>query len=122
VLLVDDEPEVCRVIADILRDLGHTVLGAGGGREALRRLSAEGPVDVVLTDLGMPEMTGWDVARAVKAHSPTLPVGLITGWGIEVVAKPENPGLADFVLTKPVTERTLRAALATVVANEKRRS
>jgi GAF domain-containing protein/ActR/RegA family two-component response regulator len=122
VLLVDDEPEVCRVIADILRDLGHTVLGAGGGREALRRLSAEGPVDVVLTDLGMPEMTGWDVARAVKAHSPTLPVGLITGWGTEVVAKPENAGLADFVLAKPVTERTLRAALATVVANEKRPS
>ncbi len=121
VLLIDDEPEVCRVIADLLRELGHTVVTAGGGREALSMLSGGEPLDVVLTDLGMPDMTGWDVVRAVKAQHPTLPVGLMTGWGTEVLVKPEAPGQANFILTKPITVKALGAALAAAVPSGEKR-
>lgn len=84
VLLIDDQPEVRAGLADLLRADGHGVLEAGDGPEALARLEAGEEVDVVLTDLGMPGMTGRDVARAIRARWPGLRVGLVTGWTDEV--------------------------------------
>jgi CheY-like chemotaxis protein len=69
-----------------------------------------------LSDLGMPGMTGWEVARAVKARRTDLPVVLITGWGENPERSPSDRGTADLVIAKPVTSGSLRAALARVVA------
>ena len=80
VLVVDDEPEVRSMLADMLATSGHTTFQAAGGKEALAWLDAGQPVDLVLTDLGMPAMTGADVARAVRARWPLLRIGLMTGW------------------------------------------
>jgi len=59
----------------------------------------------------MPEMTGWDVTREVKARRPDLPIGLITGWGEQQLTGDERSRVS-FVLTKPVELPTLRDALA----------
>src|SRR5713101_1420668 len=67
VLIVDDEPEVRSALADMLGIAGHTAFQAAGGREALAWLDAGQPVDLVLTDLGMPGMMGSEVAERVKA-------------------------------------------------------
>ena len=67
------------LVADVLTGLGHSVTVAGGGREGLARFET-GRYDLVLTDLGMPDFNGWDVARAVKAARPDVPVLLLTGW------------------------------------------
>jgi GAF domain-containing protein/ActR/RegA family two-component response regulator len=108
VLVIDDEAPVRELVADVLTARGHAVSVAAGGREGLVRFAA-GQYDVVLTDLGMPDMTGWEVTRAVKAERPATPVLLLTGWG-EMVEPP--PGvLVDGVVTKPFDVTRLAAAV-----------
>jgi len=114
ILLVDDEPTVREALADTLVEDGHDVVQAPSGPEALARLGDGTPVDLVLTDLGMPEMTGWDVARAVRQRWPGLPIGLVTGWAVALEMSEEERRGVDFVLAKPYTVETLRSALATV--------
>ena len=101
ILLVDDEPHVRATIAEMLRSAGHTVTEAEGPVVGLTRL-ADNPVDLVLTDLGMPEMSGIEFAHAIKETMPTLPVVLLTGWGNRSIGKDVVRGVVDAVLGKPV--------------------
>jgi len=114
ILLVDDEDEVLRALAEMLASEGHTVLAAADAAEALRRLDTDAGIELVVTDLVMPALTGWELAAAVKARRPTLPVGVITGWG----DLPDSPvgghAAVDFVLSKPVTLDALHEAIARV--------
>ena len=114
ILLVDDEPTVREALADTLVEDGHAVVQAPSGPEALARLGEGTPVDLVFTDLGMPEMTGWDVARAIRQRWPGLPVVLVTGWAVALEMSDEEKRGVDFVLAKPYTVETLRSALAAV--------
>lgn len=113
VLLVDDEPEVRSALADVLSMSGHTAFQAAGGREALAWLEAGQPVDLVLTDLGMPGMTGTDLARAVRARWPHLRVGLMTGWDETEAPVGEASAVVDFVIAKPFKLSALLSAYAT---------
>ena len=88
-------------LASLLRAAGHLVTEADGGAagtDLLRRTR----LDLVLTDLGMPDVTGWDVARAAKSQAARLPVILLTGWGEHGAVEPPASGLVDRVLGKPV--------------------
>ncbi len=114
ILLIDDEPAVRRALAEAFAVLGHAVIESGGGREGLDRLERGQQVDVVITDLGMPGMTGWDVASTVGMRWPDLPVGLVTGWASGSALSPEEVGRVAFVIAKPYTLDALGAALATV--------
>jgi CheY-like chemotaxis protein len=111
VLVVDDEPTVRQTLADLLRAAGHTVIEAESGAAGLGALQSS-PVDLVLSDLGMPEMTGWDVARAIKATTPATPVILLTGWGDQLVGEAGGREAVDRVLGKPVRLKDLLAAIA----------
>jgi len=111
ILVIDDEPEVRRTLSELLAEDGHQVIEATGGRDALARLDAGLAIDLVLTDLGMPEMTGREVARAIKARRPTLRVALISGWSEEAWISQEEPAI-DIALAKPVTHAKLRATIA----------
>jgi FixJ family two-component response regulator len=64
----------------------------------------------------MPGMTGWDLARAVRARRPDLPIVLLTGWGDDPAGRPEERAAVDVVIAKPVTAVSLRAALARAAA------
>jgi CheY-like chemotaxis protein len=108
VLLVDDEADVRAVIADMLAEEGHRVTQASGGPEALGLLARDGGVDLVLTDLGMLGMNGWEVAHAVKTSYPSTVVGLVTGWDEGLGPKPVDPTEVDLVVRKPMTQATLR--------------
>jgi signal transduction histidine kinase/CheY-like chemotaxis protein len=112
VLLVDDEPEVRSALADMLATSGHTAFQAAGGKEALAWLEAGQPVDLVLTDLGMPGMTGADVARAVRGRWPHLRLGLMTGWDETEVLVAETSAVVDFVIAKPFKLQALLDAYA----------
>jgi signal transduction histidine kinase/CheY-like chemotaxis protein len=112
VLLVDDEPEVRSALGDMIGAAGHTAFQAAGGKEALAWLDAGQPVDLVLTDLGMPGMTGADVARAVRGRWPHLRVGLMTGWDESEKLVGETGAIVDFILTKPFTLQALLGAYA----------
>jgi CheY-like chemotaxis protein len=113
ILLIEDDAEVRDTVASMLASLGHSVVEAAGGREGLARLEAGEAVDLVLTDLRMPGMSGWQVAQAVKARWHHIPVGILTGTP-ELLAEQGAP--VDFVLAKPVGLDTLRAAIRRVSA------
>jgi len=100
ILVIDDEETVRGALSRILSQINHRVTVAEDGEEGIR-LFKEEDFDMVLTDLGMPGMSGWEVCRAIKKMSPHTPVGMITGWGVEIdQAKIEESGI-DFVIPKP---------------------
>lgn len=111
ILIVDDEDEVRSMMADVVASQGHEVLQAGCGRDAISLLEGGAKVDLVLTDLGMPGMTGWEVARVIKSRWPLLPVGLVTGWGSQDVPAADR-GLVIGTLAKPFTPEALSALIA----------
>ena len=112
VLVVDDEPEVRTAVADILGTAGYTTFQAAGGREALAWLDAGQSVDLVLTDLGMPGMTGTDLARSVRGRWPGLRIGLMTGWDETEAPVGEASSIVDFVIAKPFQLSALLSAYA----------
>jgi signal transduction histidine kinase len=111
ILLIDDDPTVREALSSLLRAMGHTVTEAAGGAAGLAMLAAT-PPDLVLTDLGMPEVTGWDVARAVKAERSGLPVILLTGWGDQVEDEEGGSACVDRILGKPVGLQDLLGVIA----------
>jgi PAS domain S-box-containing protein len=80
ILVIDDEEEIADVVKDVLCSAGHEVDVALSGADGIRRAAA-GRYDLVFTDLGMPDMSGWEVAATIGRTSPGLPVALVTGWG-----------------------------------------
>jgi GAF domain-containing protein/CheY-like chemotaxis protein len=112
-LVVDDEPPVRAVIADILESAGHTVVQLGDGGEAISRFAAE-RFDLVVTDLAMPRVSGWQVARAVKQTAPNVPVFLVTGFGVELTADERRAHGVDLVLVKPLQIQEILDAVAEV--------
>ncbi|HUP36177.1 MAG TPA: GAF domain-containing protein [Candidatus Limnocylindria bacterium] len=112
-LVVDDEDEVGQVVADILTTAGHTAVTVRSGQEAVGRLGDEG-FDAVFTDLAMPGMTGWQVARAVKDRAPEVPVVLMSGFGVEVAPEDLPARGVDLVLAKPLQIQDILRALATI--------
>jgi signal transduction histidine kinase len=114
ILVIDDELQVRSTLAEMLEEQGHSVTQAPGGREGLSYLESNPElVDVVISDLGMPEMTGWDVARTIQSRWPRLPVGLITGWGETDVTREER-GRVNFVITKPFDKAVLSQTMADI--------
>ncbi|MFL6284336.1 MAG: GAF domain-containing protein [Pyrinomonadaceae bacterium] len=99
VLVVDDEEVVRWTLAEMVEAMGHSVRTADGGRAALEALeSCE--FDVVFTDLSMPEMDGWEVARAVRRRSPLTRIAVVTGYGRDA-ARTQGDAPADTVIGKP---------------------
>jgi two-component system capsular synthesis sensor histidine kinase RcsC len=80
------------------------------GEEGLTRLATT-RFDMVMTDLGMPGMSGWEVAQAVKVRCPQLPVILVTGWGDALEQVRLGGTGVDLVLAKPYTVAQIKHAL-----------
>ncbi len=100
VLVVDDEQTVRDVLADMVLALGHRVVACASGQEALQEYQP-GRFHLVLTDLGMPGITGWKVAEAVRERDPNTVIVFVTGWGEEVNAEAARKAGVDRVVTKP---------------------
>ncbi len=104
VLVIDDDERVRTLLGDILRFAGHQVIEASDGKSGMRCLETGG-FDVVLTDLGMPEMNGWEVAKIVKRATPQIPVVLITGWGTNLDEQKVKESGVDGIIGKPFQVR-----------------
>ncbi len=100
-LVVDDEPSVGEVIGDVLETLGHRAVVLTEGAQAIERFRAE-PFDVVFTDLAMPGLSGWQVARAVKAVAPEVSVFVVTGFGVELSAEERRAHGVEAIFSKPL--------------------
>jgi GAF domain-containing protein/CheY-like chemotaxis protein/anti-sigma regulatory factor (Ser/Thr protein kinase) len=112
-LVVDDERAVASVLGDVLEASGHRVVVLTDGAEAIARVRQE-PFDVVFTDLAMPRVSGWDVAHAVKAAAPGLPVFLVTGFGVELSAAERAAHGVEAVFSKPLRIDDITRAVAGV--------
>ncbi len=115
VLVVDDEPLVVEVVSGYLSAVGHEVEVASNGREGLEKFSA-GQFQLVVTDLGMPEMTGDQLAAAISRARPGTPVIMLTGWGDQMNAAGARPEGVDLILSKPITLTALVDAVGAVVS------
>jgi CheY-like chemotaxis protein len=108
VLVVDDDKAVLKSTVRMLDFLGYAAASAESAIEALRLLARNQEIDLVLADFAMPEMSGGELAKAIRAMRPTLPVILITGYSDLDVLKELN----DLrVILKPFTEGDLVNAI-----------
>jgi CheY-like chemotaxis protein len=113
ILLVDDNAVVRDMLVDLVGSLGYSADAAGNGAEALA-LFDQGQYDVVLTDLLMPGMSGWEVLAALRQREPRIPVIIITGTPVIGDARAEQPGVA--VLRKPVDVMALATMIKGMLA------
>jgi len=100
ILVIDDEEGIRDVLGTILQDGGHRVVLAETSRKGLEKFK-KNDFDLVLTDLGMPEMSGWQLAKKIKKIDPNVPVGLITGWEVATTKEKMKEKGVDFILSKP---------------------
>ena len=110
VLIVDDDPLVCTGTAAMLEDLGHTVIEASTGLEALDTLRVNSEIDLVITDHAMPGMTGTELARRIRGTHPSLAIVLATGYA--ELPQGEGHELALPRLSKPYGQEELALAVA----------
>lgn len=102
ILVVDDEPLVRMVAVEILEELGHSVLEADDGPSALRVLTARPDIDLLITDVGLPNgMNGRQLADAVRVQRPELNVLFITGYAENAVLNHGHLERGMQVITKP---------------------
>lgn len=100
ILVVDDEEAIRKNLHDILTLGGHHVALASGGEEGIN-IFKEGDFDLVFTDLGMPEVSGWQVAKAIKQIDPRTPVVIVTGWGATLDKQRARESGIDLQISKP---------------------
>ena len=117
VLLVDDEPQVLSALTELLQAAGHEVSAAAGGAAALK-IYTPGRYDVVMTNVGMAGMNGWEVTERVRALDARVPVVFITGWGLREEERARLSALrVQRCLFKPVRPDELDAAVQAAVAS-----
>jgi PAS domain S-box-containing protein len=116
VLVIDDDEPIRRVLAELLAAQGHRVEVASGGPEGIAML-ANTHYDVVFTDLSMPVMDGWEVARRVRTASTRTKVVLITGFGATLEGGVLPAGI-DAVVSKPFLYSTLARVLKEITSVE----
>jgi two-component system alkaline phosphatase synthesis response regulator PhoP len=104
ILIVDDEPEMVRGLEDNLRFEGYQTIAAGDGARGLALGLSEAP-DLILLDVMMPGMSGWDVCRQLRARGLDTPVIMLTARGAEVDRVQGLELGADDYITKPFSLR-----------------
>jgi signal transduction histidine kinase/CheY-like chemotaxis protein len=101
-LIVDDEDFVRDLLQDILEGEDCDVRLATSGSEALA-MFREFPFDAVCTDVGMPGMSGWELAREIRHLNQKIPIAVITGWGEAVGSNEQKAAGVDWIIAKPFT-------------------
>jgi two-component system alkaline phosphatase synthesis response regulator PhoP len=114
ILIVDDEPEMVRGLEDNLRFEGYQTLSAADGRRGLALALTEAP-DLLLLDIMMPGMSGWDVCRELRQKGLDIPVIMLTARGEEVDRVLGLELGADDYVTKPFSLRELLARIRAVL-------
>ena len=111
VLVIDDQPIVTDLLVSVLERMDYQSQVASCGKEGLEMFEKD-RFDLVITDLGMPDISGWEVSRAVKQKRPDVPVVVITGWGVDPDPGKVKDSQVDLIITKPFQvdqlEKTIR--------------
>jgi DNA-binding NtrC family response regulator len=122
ILLVEDEPAVRRVLRQMLWNLGHEVIEAGGAPEALDLAAAcDSPIDVLITDVVMPQTNCEDFVNELVAARPQVKVIYISGYAEEMLARYGVKQIQSNFLQKPFRVEELAAKIAEVLGTPRAR-
>ena len=116
ILVVDDEPAIVSTLKDSLEALGYQSIGASNGKEALQVIENNG-LDLVITDIRMPEKSGIDLLHQIKESHPDLPVVIITGYPLAYPPDKAMKEGADGYLAKPFRINQIDQLLAKILYN-----
>jgi len=119
ILVIDDEEGIREVLGEIFQNEGHRVTLAETSRKGLDKFK-KNDFDLVLTDLGMPEMSGWQLAKKIKEIDPDVSVGLITGWAAATTEEKMKEEGVDFILSKPFDYTKIVREVSAVLNLKKR--
>jgi DNA-binding NtrC family response regulator len=126
ILCIDDDAQVRQLLNDCLTHFNHRVMVASGGKHGMElfrtALLKNQPYEVVITDLGMPEIDGHHVARTIKAESPNTPVIMMTGWGTIMSDEGDTALEVDAVVGKPPDMQELNDLLLRITMPARPRS
>ena len=116
ILVVDDEPKICRLLEQLLEREGYSVTTCPDGAAALKAIVRSRP-DLVITDLKMPGMDGLELASLARSLDPDLPVVLVTGYAsMETAVKALREGISDYV-TKPFSLAEIKSVVGRILQN-----
>lgn len=110
ILIIDDEEVIRDFLAEMFVTSGYEAETAATGREGIAMFEA-GRYDLIFSDLGLPEMSGWDVAKAIRAKNAQVPIVLLSGWGIQLDDVRIKESGVDLVLSKPCQMEDLLGAV-----------
>lgn len=114
ILVIDDHPYMRDILAHFLEARGHGITLCPDGTTGIARVAREA-FDLVVTDLRLPDMPGWEVVRFVKQLRPDTPVALITGSGDLIDPKDLDRYGVDYLLAKPFTRDRFMAVVASAL-------
>ena len=117
ILIAEDEPDIRELVAFMLRFAGHEVVAASNGEEALQTATREIP-DLILMDVRMPRMTGYDACRAMKANPDLhdVPVVFLSAKGQEAEIQTGLDAGAEEYLLKPFSPDELTSRVSSILA------
>lgn len=115
ILVVDDDASIRRLIEDILQPLGYLLLFASDGNEALKIMQKNGPVDMLLTDVIMPNMNGRQLADIVSRDYPGVKIIFMSGYTDETVTQHGVLTADDIFIQKPISPVTLTGRLREIL-------
>lgn len=120
ILVVDDDSQVREMLAEMLRRVGHDLATAATGRDGLEALR-DGPFDIVILDMIMPDMNGVDTIRLIRSEHPTVAVVALSGGGsfkrFDLLEQAEELGV-EAVLTKPVDWEEITTAVESAMGRQ----
>lgn len=111
ILWVDDDKMIREIAGEMLEVLGHNGVIAENGYQALELLNNK-KFDLVITDIGMPDMNGWLLAEKIKEkYFGEIKVAVITGWNKELNEEEKNKCGVDYILVKPIKLANLESLI-----------
>jgi CheY-like chemotaxis protein len=106
ILVIDDEKNIRDMVLEMLTIQGHSVTLAVDGTQGIEFFKRK-DYDLVLTDLTMPDITGWEVSKAIKSINTAVKVALMTGWGVQIEKEEAKLKGIDYLISKPFKENQL---------------
>ncbi len=111
ILWVDDEPMIQEIASELIEALGHKCKSVSSGIEALELMETEN-FDLIITDIGMPRMSGWQLADKInEKYNGKMKVAALTGWGNQFDEDEKTSHNVDFILTKPIKINELKSLI-----------
>ena len=118
ILVIDDEEAIRDILANLLARFNNKVTVAHDGVSGIE-IFQSGNYDIVFTDLGMPGMSGWEVAQHIKSIAPEIKIVLLTGWGVELAEDQLEEKDIDMVIAKPFQINQIISAVSKLLSEAK---